>query len=469
MKCTNCGARLRKSDRFCPSCGMSLDGTEGNVYPGTGVGKRGGGKSSYEHPPIREPLYDEHLYKDSFLEQKREERSQALLITLAVLLLIALFAAGVLTVYFFIHTKDSRPANGPDGGTDWSIQMESGQEEAGVITILDDGVAAGDDSENETGTAPLKTEDSASLPDEEQGNLAAGQVQTPAEAETQQPAETETETEEGFQTKTGEDKESRLDFDEIGRIVSETSGADRFGMCVYDLKQKEIYMAGDAEEPMYATGAVTVPILYAAATLLDAGEITMDDPVIYVNSIGGRGEANPEQRDGSVYPLSFYLTTMLTYSDNNCINVLTDLLGLEKINEICHAAGYSSVDLQRKIVAEVTDGTENYVSAADLGGMLRDLYGNAFKSIDQSFLQEHFHIDAQAEEGTVLGMDEDVSGAGYFLNQNGMGLTRFAEVAYVEDDAHSYIISVMMSGGEGFEYRETGKELSGIVYRSLID
>ena len=62
---------------------------------------------------------------------------------------------------------------------------------------------------------------------------------------------------------------------------------------------------------------------------------------------------------------------MMSYSDNNCMNCLIDYLGLDNINAACTSAGFGSVDIQRKIVAEVTDGKDNYVSAKDLAGMIR--------------------------------------------------------------------------------------------------
>ena len=156
---------------------------------------------------------------------------------------------------------------------------------------------------------------------------------------------------------------SELDPARIDEILQTWSTAQETGIFVYDLNGQREFAYGSAYEGMYASAAITVPILYTAASLLDAGVLTLNDQIVYENSIGGRGEPFPENRDGIAYPLSYYLTTMLSYSDNNCMNCLIDLLTLERINAICHAAGFEQVDLQRKIVADVTDGTENYVSA----------------------------------------------------------------------------------------------------------
>ena len=480
MRCSNCGTKLRKTDRFCPVCGLSRTPAENDTaYPGSGAGS---GKKQNKKPDgqtgsrsVREPLYDEHLYRDSFMEEKREERTQALLITLAVLLLIALMAAGFMMLYFVVRshrgavggsgsprTEDGQvPGGSQDGRTDWSQSVggpSDNPDDAEVIPV-------GEDETDTASSGPAAGQDvpETDLPDENAGASEDDSGDPETEADTEE-EEIGTEAESAV----GEaDRAGKIDFDEISRIVNETSDASAYGVSIYDLKQKKAYLAGAGNEPMYASAVITVPILYTAAVLLEQGDISRDDPVTYVNSVGGRGEANPEDRDGEDYPLSYYLETMLSYSDNNCINVLIDYLGLDRINDVCHNAGFKSVDLQRKIVAVVTDGTENYVSAADLGGMVLDLYNNKYPGIGRKYLEEHFRVDPGEDGNTVIGLAEGVSGADLFLNQNGMGESRFAEVALVSDENHAYIISEMMMGRSGFGYIDTGIEISAYVYGAL--
>ncbi len=484
MKCTNCGARLRKSDRFCPACGLSRNPEEElNAYPGSRVGPEGRTiKRSGGSRVIREPLYDEHLYKDMLKEERKEERSQALLITLAAVLLIALLGAGFVTFYFMVRQKTGRlPSAGAAGtagasgtagvaGTDWS-QSVDGQDGGDVITIYPESEAQ-DGAGSAEGAAAGQAGSAAGAAAGQTGagsaeGAAAGQSQseTATEAETSTEAATSAAAPEAAAAQAND--AGRIDFSEIARIMAEQSEADTYGVCIYDLKQKKAYVTGSGDDPMYASATITVPILYTAAALLDQGTVTMDDPIVYVNSIGGRGQADPHLRDGKEYPLSYYLETMLTFSDNNCINVLIDYFGLDRINQICHEGGFASVDLQRAIVAEVTDGSENYVSAADLGGMVRDLYGGRFSRIDQAFMEQYFRIDASDEGRTVIGLAPGVRDAEVFLNQDGMGETRFAEVAVVSDGNCSYILSQMMTGPYGFAYIDAGIGISEYVYKAL--
>ena len=84
-------------------------------------------------------------------------------------------------------------------------------------------------------------------------------------------------------------------------------------------------------------------------------------------------------------------------------------------------------------------------------------------------MEQYFRIDETDEGRTVIGLAEGVRDAALFLNQNGMGETRFAEVAVVSDDQCSYIISEMMTGAYGFAYIDAGIEISSYVYEALSE
>ena len=84
-------------------------------------------------------------------------------------------------------------------------------------------------------------------------------------------------------------------------MLFEETTADDFSLYVVDLGSDERLATSHSDLPMYASATITVPILYTAASLLDEGSITLDDQILYVNSIGGRGEPDPEKRDGKPF------------------------------------------------------------------------------------------------------------------------------------------------------------------------
>ena len=472
MRCVKCGAKLRRNDRFCPSCGCSVSPEASEIeYPGASVGRDKNRKNQKGRSKEPDILYDEHLYRDTFLEERGEERSQALLITMVSLLIILLLAGSFLMYYFVIRGRSGGEVLSSDGGI--TILQDGNQ------TLQDQPGAGGEGLTEETpeetltenGQPEALLQTAGTQPAGESG----GQENEPPETDSPGAARQESEpqeTEETPETKAEtEHKEGSLQGvpEGIAEIIKEFSDAQRYGVYVYDLKTGDSCIAGDGEKPMYASAVISVPILYTAAALLDEGKITLDDTIVYENSVGGRGEAFPEEKDGKPYPLSYYLKAMLAYSDNNCMNCLADFLGLDVVNNTCHEAGYGSVDLQRKIVAEVTDNTENYISAADLGGMVYELYSGKFRQINKAYMEENFRIEESEEGSTIIGLAQPVRSMERFLNQDGLGDTRFAEVAVAVDGENGFVLSEMMMGEDGFSYIDAGIEIAAYVCRTLAE
>ena len=564
MRCSKCGARLRKKDLYCSQCGAS---TPGNP---------------------------DRPFRDTFLEE-REEGSRALMTTITALMFIVMAVALGVTIYMFrpkweslrfwrqdqgeqieivtelqnarleaeklpeeqakkeladlpvyqMNAEDTEKqaaglaeSSGPSAETqsaaspgaenaaqsaDGSIGAENaaqpadgsagaentgqpadgsagagntgspadasaGAENTGQLAdtstlaenaALSEGTSSGGGSETQpaaagssgTGmeTQPQETEESSSASTAPEGAVFETEGGTAEESSTETVAlqeETQVrETEEEDVTPIGELSGSRIE-----EILQMYSTAADTGIYVYDLAGNREFSYGSAGQGMYASAAITVPILYTAASLLDAGVLTLNDQIVYVNSIGGRGEPYPEQRDGVAYPLTYYLTTMLSYSDNNCMNCLIDLLTLERINSVCRAAGFTQVDLQRKIVADVTDGTENYVSARDLVLMTKELYNGKFRTIGREFMQRYFRMDLYDEAGSVIGQASQIAARRQqidLLTQNGRGDTRFCEVALLRDGDSTFAVGIMMRGEVGFAYEEAVKALADYIYTAL--
>lgn len=379
---------------------------------------------------MRSSGFDKTPYRDHFLG-KKEKKEHALGTTLAILFVIALAAAGFFMFWYFGGPGGLIEAFGP------------GQE-----PVQESDLAAIEAQESELAAflAEAETDSFAQEP----GTEGSGQEETTAQTESAQEARAD----------------GGPDPAVLEQIMQEKSTASAYGIYVYDLEHMEEIEAGASREGMYASALICVPILYAAAVRLDAGTIRLNDPVVYVNSAGGRGEAYPESKDGREYPLSYYLSTMIRYSDNNCMNCLLDYLGMDMINSTCRTAGYGSVQLQRKIgVGE--EGLENYVSPADMAGMLRELYGGKFMTIGTEFIRNYFRIDEGDSYRTLIGQGELLPSDALFLNHNGRGDSRYNEIALIGTDECRYILCVMCSGEYGFAYEDAVTEVSRYIYDSL--
>ena len=381
---------------------------------------------------------DDRIFRDTFLEERSEERAHALLVTVTILLIVAVIAIAIMFSFFFM-----RQSAGSSGTVVGTIADKNGE-----IVIIQSG--QDDPGEAAAQTEVSETEKAESESRSESETAGAEEAQSEAkqtEAQTEAP-QTETE------KQAGEAAFKEPDPAMIEQIMQQYGQAQDWAVCVIDLNTDKHIYAGNAEEKMYTSATISVPILYTAAVLLDQGQITLEDQITYTNSSGGRGEFDPSWREGQNFPLSFYLETMLTLSDNNCMNCLIDYLTLDRINSVCREAGFASVDLQRKIVAEVTDGSENYVSAADLAGMAADLYSGRYKVINTDFMTRNFHVDESDENRTLIGLSANLKADDLFLNQNGRGDTRYSEAAVIGRGERHLAVSVMLRGDYGFTYDE---------------
>ena len=128
-----------------------------------------------------------------------------------------------------------------------------------------------------------------------------------------------------------------------------------------------------------------------------------------------------------------------------------DYIGLDTINAVCQEAGFTSVNMERGLVALDPGGLDNYVSAKDMTMMVKELYTGSFDSIGTDFMKEYFHISEGDSLPTLAGLAPSLSDASV-LNQNGHGMTRYNETAVIEDGGALYILTIMLHGDSGMVY-----------------
>ena len=501
--CRKCGSVLRDGDRYCSKCGARAPSARALDRKQKAQQKKQRKKITFQTKPAHSRGYRENF-------EEGENRSHALLVTVTILVVMMLAVAAFAMFYFLrkrslaggtdyssaieIITENSVTAAGAEGSSQTADQsgassdaqpLSEAQAQSVDIQAQGETKAPGGDAQplseaqaqSETkapgGDAQLQSETKAPGGDAQLQSEAQPQgVETQAQSETQAPegdalsesetqapggevfprTETETETEAPQTERATPSAADVIDPARIQSILESESTASSAEVYIYDLKHDSEAAYGDCSQPMYASALITVPILYTAASLIDSGAVTPDDPIPYVTSIGGRGEITTEQRDGLDFPLSFYLQTMVHYSDNNCINVLIDFFGLDTINSVCQEAGYSSVNMERGLVSGDPGGLDNYVCAKDISMMVKDLYSGTFSSIGTDFMRTYFHISEGDSLPTLVGLAPDLQDAAAFLNQNGHGMTRYNETAVIEDGGALYILTIMLHGDSGMVY-----------------
>jgi beta-lactamase class A len=123
------------------------------------------------------------------------------------------------------------------------------------------------------------------------------------------------------------------------------------GIAVRDLTTGEtILINGDEVFPVAST--IKVPILIEFYKRIEANTLDPATPVKYVEShkAGGSGVIKTLTPNAVTMPLIDYATLMINVSDNSSTNYFIDLLGMEKINEVCSLMGLKTTRLARKMM-----------------------------------------------------------------------------------------------------------------------
>ncbi len=489
--CRKCGAVLREGDKYCSKCGARASKGRIEAHRKNAQKKRQEKEITFRTKPAHSSGYRENF-------EEGENRSHALLVTVTILVVMML-AVAAFAMFYFVQKRSIAGKNGfgsaieiisegavqettpqtqaPDAaasGTQVTSESQAGGETSSEVQAAGEAapeIQAAGEASSET---QAQSEAASGTQAQSEASEAASGTQTQSEAASETQAQSETATEAPVQTETEAVTEAAtpsaadvIDPSQIQSIIDSESTATSAEVYIYDLKHDSEAALNDCTQPMYASALITIPILYTAASKIDAGELTMDDQITYVTSIGGRGELTTETRDGQNFPLSFYLQTMTNYSDNNCTNILIDYLGLDAINATCQAAGYASVNMERGLVATDPGGLDNYVSAKDVTMMVKDLYTGKFACVGEDYMRQYFKISETDSLPTLIGLAPDLADAAAVLNQNGHGMTRYNEVALIEDGGALYILTIMLYGDSGMVYSPAVTDIAQYVCTTM--
>ncbi|HWR98179.1 MAG TPA: serine hydrolase [Candidatus Methanoperedens sp.] len=131
-------------------------------------------------------------------------------------------------------------------------------------------------------------------------------------------------------------------------------------------------------QPLPAASIIKLPLAVALFEQGLAGKVQLEDEVVLkaADKADGSGVLK-RARAGTKLTVASLLELMLQRSDNTATNILTNLLGLEEINASCRRQGLATTCMPRYIMdLEARDNqVENLTSAADMGRLLKALYG----------------------------------------------------------------------------------------------
>lgn len=259
------------------------------------------------------------------------------------------------------------------------------------------------------------------------------------------------------------DKKAEIDMNRISSIIASDKKGARISVCVIDLETGATYETNNAHSKMSASALVNVPVLYTISRCLANNYNTWDTGVIFRYMYGGRGSIKQNQ-SGNVFTLSYLVSQMLKYSDNNVTNSFMDHYTRDYIDEVCAHYGYNSVDLQRYL-GESSASRDNYISASDAAHMLAEMYrGEAGHGITGQYLRSNFIInDNNRWKGIGSGIPSNVT----FLNHNGVTSSIYNEAGIIATGNAEYVLVVLCNGGTMESSANTVGAISSYVYGVL--
>lgn len=431
MFCPNCGTNVDEKSLFCPECGKKLDssGVPGQTPLKMAEQERQRKKASFQDSGNQTGQYQQYQQEPPRPSRKKpapkKKKSSALSVVLSVTAVL-LVAVLISVVIFGMIRKKSDDGTTTSGGGAGTAIVNNDSPESGEVGM-----------------------------EEEEPTVAPTAVPTAAPTATPSPVPTATPTPTPAPTwagKTTRDQQqsllttgNKLDQSYMSSILN--SNAATRAVYVLDVNNMEEYGVENSDTPLPASALIGVPILFTIAEDIENGLISQNTSVTFSYTFeGGRGNLKSSQH-GQSFPILQLLSAALLYSDNNALNSLIDYLGLDHINYVCRNAGYTSVDMQRKLMA-ASSNLENYISAKDAVMMINAIYQNNYSVISRSFLESNFYIAAGDTSNTGM----YAAGHRYqtFLNLNGVTDTRYNEIGvFVQGD--KVVIACMLTANGNSE------------------
>lgn len=161
-------------------------------------------------------------------------------------------------------------------------------------------------------------------------------------------------------------------INEIQALMKNSGGT--FGIYLEDLDKNETWTWNE-NEVFNAASIIKVPIMAAVFSAFNEGMFKLSDTIVLKRDdlVGGSGVLQ-HLTPGISLTIYDYLTLMIIQSDNTATNVLIDLVGVEKIQEIMVEIGMKNSCFYNKLMTvPVKTKGRNMITAVDMGIMLKKL------------------------------------------------------------------------------------------------
>lgn len=167
------------------------------------------------------------------------------------------------------------------------------------------------------------------------------------------------------------------------KILDELAGfRGRIGLAI-EIGEECIYY--NHQEVFPSASVIKVPILIAGLKQAEEGLVNLNQITRITNRVGGSGVLQSLSSLASL-TVKDLMTLMITVSDNIATNMVIDLLGMKKINQVIDGLGMSSTKLNRKMMdfAAIEAGLDNVTTPSDIIRCLKVMDEASFISAESS-------------------------------------------------------------------------------------
>lgn len=264
----------------------------------------------------------------------------------------------------------------------------------------------------------------------------------------------------GAQAPTPVEHQELLRAQLVERIEERLASVDGVvGLWVRDLSDGWSW-GRNADGVFPTASAIKIAILAELARQVDAGRLSMTDPVRLAASdrTGGSGILQHMGDGTTELSLADLAVFMIQMSDNTATNVLIDRVGMEAVNTFLDGIGLSETRLRRKMIrpADQAAGRENVSTPEELGRLVEMLHAGELASPERT--TRMLEVMAIPKGGTIpAGLPGGVRVAHKTGSLGGV----IVDAGVVLLEGRPYVVSVM--GTLLGDSRSAGPTLSEVV------
>ncbi len=232
------------------------------------------------------------------------------------------------------------------------------------------------------------------------------------------------------------------------------------------------------DTPFYATSLIKVPLAVAALRMVDSGVLELYARIPVRNSVSPVSgvpiviDADSVDRYLAAkadVPLTCLLERSIIVSSNEATNVLHDVVGFDRVNEVLQRVDSTASVVARHVfdAAASAAGVTNTATAADYAKLMAALYRGELLKLHSSVHIRSLLLAQQDRVGIPagtpgVGLQAGVVG-GLVGNKTGSTSAVAHDVAFVEPvDAPPYVLAVL-TGGAALESPEAASAIASIA------